>query len=90
LGLKARLYANGKIELDLQSAGGDPLPSVEEAQGMVERILYDPERKKARHKMLAPMDARLRRAGLEHVIPEERRSVMSTEITPPYTSTSPE
>src|SRR5918995_2578610 len=74
LGLKANVDKNGWLKVEV--AGGDYFPSHEDARAFVERVIYDPERKKARQEKVAPMDARLRRSGLEHVIPKWRRSVM--------------
>ncbi|HEY6751536.1 MAG TPA: hypothetical protein VI027_09435, partial [Rubrobacteraceae bacterium] len=77
LGLKAIVDKDGRVEVKV--AGGDYFPSHDDASALVERVMNDPERKKARRDMLAPLDVKLRRAGLERVIPEERRSVMSCD-----------
>lgn len=81
LGLRVTVHADERVEIDLNPVGASPLPSAEKAQEMVESILYDPERQKAHQEMVARIDAKLRRAGREHLIPEERRSVMSSEMT---------
>jgi hypothetical protein len=85
MGLKATAYADGKVEVNMQPFRAGHLPTVEEARKMVERIISErkSERKrdKAYQEKIARMKAELRRAGLEHAIPEERRSVMPREIT---------
>ena len=77
LGLKATVDKDGRMEVKV--ACSDYFPSHDDTSALVERVMNDPERKKARRDMLAPLDAKLRRAGLERAIPEERRSVMSCD-----------
>lgn len=71
LALKATVYKDGQLEVEV--AGGNYFPDAEEAYKLVESIIFNPERQKARQQRVASMDEKLRRAGLEHVIPNNRR-----------------
>jgi site-specific DNA recombinase len=81
LGLRVTVDAEGKVEIEVHPGRGGPLPAVEEAWEMVAHTISGRERDKAYQEKLASMDAKLRRAGLEHVIPEGRRNVMPEETS---------
>lgn len=70
-GLKVTVFADRQLTVDV--AGGDCFPDAEEAYKLVEGMIFSPASLKVHRQLVACKHEKPRRAGPEHVIPEERR-----------------
>lgn len=86
LGLKANVYGDGHVEIELAGhPEGGLFPSEEETRHLVERIIYDPERVKWQKEWRARFERLLSKNGSQQkgsVMPCDGSSSRSTTSTP--------